>query len=187
MAFNNDKTIWIDPDTGTAYDLAAFKSFVTAYEIKPDKQAEAFSVSVRVGFSNHTYSRARKDEEANQIIDTQHRKDGTTEQRVFCQDRWAFCQDIQSIIENLGLQRCLEGNSKNIIYRQEQASQVAAHDGWYICMRLDYRENRKPAFELWIRSVHWRGNRPVDIRSHGGQKFRNLLSQFAKKKGVFKP
>lgn len=187
MAFNNEKTVWVDPDTGTAYDLEAFKSFVTTYEIKPNKQAEPFSVSVRIRFSNHAYSRTRKDEEANQVIDTQQRRDGTTEQRVFCQDRWAFCQGLTGVIENLGLHKCLEGGGQDIIYRQEQASQIAAHDGWYICMRLDYRENRKPAFELWIRSVHWRRNRPVDIRNHGGQKFRHLLSQFAKKKGVLRP
>ena len=187
MAFNQDKTTWTDPDTGTAYKLTVFKSFVTTYEIKPDKGSDPFSVSVRVEFSNHCYSRERKGEPANQVIDTQHRRDDTTEQRVFCPDRWRFCQGLPGIIENLGLQKCLEGGGRDIIYRQEQRSQVAAHDGWYICMRLDYRENRNPAFELWVRSVHWRRNRPVDIRNHGGQKFRQLLSQFAKKKGVFQP
>jgi len=186
MAFNNDKTTWTDPDTNTAYALSAFSSFVTTYEIKPDKEAEPFSVPVRVIFSNHCYSRERKDEPANQIIDTQHRRDGTIEERVFCKLRWDFCQALPMIIENLGLQKCLAGD-REIIYRQEQKSGVVAHDGWYICMRLDYRKKKDPAFELWVRSVHWRQNRPVDIRNHGGQKFRQLLSQFAKKKGVVKP
>ena len=186
MAFNNEKTTWMDPDPNTAYALSAFNSFVTTYEIKPDKEGEPFSVPVRVIFSNHCYSRERKEEQANQIIDTQHRRDGTTEERVFCQKRWKFCQDLPMIIENLGLQKCFSGD-RDIIYRQEQKSGVAAQDGWYICMRLDYREKKGPAFELWVRSVHWRRNRPVDIRNHGGQKFRQLLSQFAKKKGVFEP
>lgn len=185
MAFNNDKTTWTDPDTKTPYSLSVFRSFETTYEIKPDKNGETFSVRVRVNFSNHCYSRERKDESANQIIDRQHRKDGTIEERVFCQSRWDFCQNLPEIIENLGLQRCFEGD-RDIIYRQERRSQVGAHDGWYICMRLEYRKKKNPAFELWVRSVHQRSNRPVNIRNHGGQKFRQLLSKFAKKKGVFK-
>lgn len=184
MPFNHDRSAWTDPDTGTTYDLGVFKPFTTTYEIKPRKDAEPFSVEVLVRFSNHCYSRTRKGEAEHHIIDTQQHRNGMVDERVFCVDRWTFCQNVRTVIDELALKRCLEGGSKEILYRQEQPSQVAAHDGWYLCMRLEHRKGRTPPLSLSVRSVHWRTNRPADIRRHGGQKFREILSRFAKSKGL---
>lgn len=175
---------WVDPKTKSTYDLRHMQGFITPFEVKLSKSAPITSINAKISFSNHCFSRTRTDDnENNQVISQETKRDGTIEERVFCTSRWEFSKKLPSIIKDLAYKNCLEGGSREILYRQEDHSNPGQHDGWYICMRLDYKRNRNPQLEIWVRSAHWRPNRPVDIRSHGGKRFCMLLSEYLKSKG----
>lgn len=163
---------WVDPDTGIEYDLLHMESFETQFEVKLSKSDPVTTVNAKIVFSNHCFSRTRTDDDADRHVIAVEKY----EERVFCANRWEFSKRLPDIIRELGYKGCLQGGSKEILYRQEDRSNPRDHDGWYICMRLDF----KAGLEIWIRSTHWRPNRPIDIRSHGETRFCILLSGYLK-------
>lgn len=173
---------WIDQDTGKEYELQHMKSFTTQFEVILTKDKQKQTIKARVSFSNHCFSKKREEgDNQNQVIDSQRKRDGTFEERVFCPERWEFSKTLPVIIKDLTYKSCLEGGSKEIIYRQE-GQKPQDHAGWYICMRLDFKKDKDPPVEIWVRSAHWRSNRPVDIRSHGVRRFCVFLSGYLKSK-----
>jgi hypothetical protein len=106
----------------------------------------------------------------------ERKKDSSLEDRVFCPDRWTFSKTIPDIIENLEYKGCFGGNSKQLIFRQELPKNAGSHEGWYLCLKLDYSPNK--GLELRVTSCHYRLNRPTNIRSHGSTRFYVLLNKF---------
>jgi hypothetical protein len=165
---------WIDPDSEMEYDLRHMESFTTPFEVKLYKGDPGSFVNARIIFSNHCYSRTRRDSDADRHVISIEQY----EERVFCVDRWRFSQKLPAIIKDLTYKACLQGGSKEILYRQEDRSAPGQHDGWYICMRFAF----KSGLEIWVRSAHKRANRPNDIRGRGEKRFCMLLSEYLKGK-----
>lgn len=170
---------WVNPKTGEEYELSHLKGFQTSFEVKLGENIE--NVDVRVEFANHCYTKKQEEGEKEPIVCIEKRRDGTKEERVFCPKRWEFSKLLPDIITGLNYKTCLQGNSHEIVYRQEKSNNLGGHDGWYICMKLDYKSNRTPSLELWVRSAHFRPNRPNDVRG-GLTKFCILLSKYLKSK-----
>lgn len=180
--YDRENFQWIDPSTSEIYRLDHMESFVTPFEVKLSKELPKESVDVRVYFSNHCFSRTKTDEDQNDtILDTVRKRNGVMEHRVFCPQRWEFSKRLPGIIKDLDYKLCLEGGNKEILYRQED-NKPGSHAGWYICMKLDFKKDNPTQLELWIRSAHWRPNRPAGIRRHGGTRFNMLLSNYLKSK-----
>lgn len=177
---NDDRSTWTDPDTEVNYDLDHFLSFTTAYEIRfPNETRE---VETLISFSNHCYTRSwREGDDERYIVDRQTLKNGNEDIRVFCSERWAFSVNLREIIEELLYKTCLMGGNQEILYRQEDAPRPGDHSGWYICMRLAYRPDEDIPFQIWVRSVHHRDNRPEDVRG-GPTKFCILAKRYLEKR-----
>ncbi|KAA8976137.1 hypothetical protein [Halospina sp. K52047b] len=173
---------WDDPVTGLRYSLEAFDHFETCFWIKRDKASEPQPVDVFVRVSNHCYTRKRKDEPSEAIMDTQRHRSGTVEERVFCPDRWQFGQGLPTIINSLADKRCWEGDALEVFYRHEGAPAPQSPEGWYLCFRLDYRRNKSIPVQLTIRSIHWRPNQPQGVRRHPPIPFKKLLARFLNRK-----
>lgn len=172
---------WIDKNTGIVYDLQHMKSFFTNFEVKFNRE-NFDTVVAEVFFSNHCWTRKRLPEDLdNQVVDSRILKDGSIEERIFCVERWEFSKNLPNIINNLNYKVCLLGGKKEILYRQE-CSAVGSHAGWYICIRLDYKRHLANPLQIWVRSAHYRPNRPEDIRRHGGVKFCILLKDYLNSK-----
>lgn len=172
---------WTDENTNIVYDLQHMKSFSTDFEIKFNKEIHEI-VRADIIFSNHCWTRKRLPGDLdNQVVDRYSLRDGTVEERVFCVDRWEFSKSLPEIINALNYKLCLVGGSREILYRQESSS-VGSHAGWYICIRLDFKRNHATPLQLWVRSAHYRSNRPEDIRRHGGAKFCILLKDYLNSK-----
>lgn len=166
-----------DPVTGKEYSLEHLRPRTVSYNIKVNKEPK--TVTVRVHFSRHCYSRTKKDADPPEsVILEENRSGGFAEQRVFCPHRWEFSRQLPEIIEQLHHKGCLIGSSE-IFYRQEGAPSQGAHEGWYICARLSASKKHQN-LTMSIRSVHYRNNRPVDIRGRGVTKFYVVLERFYK-------
>ncbi|HCD74762.1 MAG TPA: hypothetical protein DEQ58_04775 [Alcanivorax sp.] len=177
---NDDRSVWTDPDTGVEYELDHFLAFRTTYEIKFSDGTR--DVEALVSFSNHCHTRSMEDgDDERYIVDRQRRRDGIEDIRIFCHRRWGFSVDLRDKIRDLLYKQCFMGGSQEILYRQEEVQRPGEHAGWYICMRLDYKEYDDPPFQIWVRSVHWRPNRPYGIRG-GPKKFCILLKQYLERK-----
>lgn len=177
---NDDRSVWTDPDTGVDYELDHFLSYRTPYEIRFN--GEETEVEALVSFSNHCFTRTMKDgDDERYIVDRQTLKDGTEDIRIFCHRRWNFSLGLRDMISNLLYKQCFQGKSHDILYRQEHMPRPGDHAGWYICMRLDYKEYDDPPFQIWVRSVHWRPNRPNDIKG-APKKFFMLVKQYLERK-----
>jgi len=178
---DTDRATWTDPETGEEYDLSHFLTFETAYEIKFRDGTED-EIQTLVRFSNHCYTRSMKEgDDERHIVDRQPRRGGIEDIRVFCPYRWEFSLKLRAILETLLFKQCLTGSNQEILYRQEDASPPGDQAGWYICMRLDYKEDRDPSLEISVRSVHWRPNRPEDTRG-GPKRFCILLRQYLERR-----
>lgn len=170
---------WVVPNTGEMYQLDHLKPCNIKFQIKLGEKIEL--VDARVIFSNHCYTKKRE-KDNNDLIDIEEKKkDGTTEQRVFCIKRWNFSKGLPEIIKNLNYKVCLQGGNKEIIYRLETSKPGQHYEGWYICIKLDYKPSKETKLELWVRSVHYRTNRPNDIRG-SATKFCILLTNYLKSK-----
>jgi len=175
-----ERWTWTDPDTDAEYALDHFRSYRTAYEIKFSEETQ--EVGAWVHFSNHCYTRSMKEgDDQRYIVDRQRLRDGTEDVRVFCHDRWRFSRDLRAMIGDLLYKVCFSGSGRDILYRQEGSRFSGDHAGWYICMRLDYREEDDPPFQIWVRSVHWRPNRPHGIRG-APRKFCVLVKRYLERK-----
>lgn len=175
------REFWDDPLTGQRYPLVAFQSFTTHFMIKHDRASDPVAVPVFVRVSNHCYTRKRDGEPDEAVFDTQTHKDGTLEERVFSPERWAFAQELPNVIQYLADKQCLESNRGDMFYRQEGKPTQQSHEGWYWCLRLDYRHNKEIPVQLSVRSVHWRHNRPNDTRGKM-IRFKILLARFLNRK-----
>ncbi|ALG68418.1 hypothetical protein [Beggiatoa leptomitoformis] len=118
---------WVNPDTGEEYDISHLKGFQTSFEVKLDNEIK--NIDVRVEFSYHCYTKKQEDGGKEPVFRIETRKDGTKEERVFCPKRWEFSKSLPDIIRGLNYKGCLQGNSHEIIYRQEQSSNQGGHDG----------------------------------------------------------
>lgn len=168
----------IDPLTGIEYSLLHLHGFNTKYEIRDGQ--ETVLVDIRVHFSTHCYTKSREDNDPDHVVLYRERKrDGSIDERVFCERRWNFSQRLPGIIQDLHSKLCHEGGSGELFYRQEDASQVGAHDGWYICIRMNVSD-RHQNLVMSVRSAHHRHNRPCDIRG-GTRRFYALLSRYYRK------
>lgn len=181
MSNHGKNNQWIDPISEVSYDLGHLEPFETGFKIKLSKNAPLTDIQGKVIFSKHCYSRKKTEsDDPSHIITTERKRDGTIEDRVFCPNRWDFSIRIPEIIKNLNDKLCLEGNRRHIVFRQEDKTPPSGHDGWYICMNLNYRKERDPQFELRVTSAHWRPNRPDGMRPGGSTRFGVLLSRYLK-------
>lgn len=83
-------------------------------------------------------------------------------------------------MKDLAFKGCFGGDSKRVLYRQEQPKHAGSHEGWYLCMYLKYSNQR--GLEIQVTSCHYRLNRPNNIRTHGTVKFFVILNRFMKGK-----
>jgi len=174
---NIRKKKWIDSKTGDMYDLSHTTPTIFEFGVKLSRDAEIEKIQVKVFFSNHCYS--RECFENDPVHFREEKRNGTVENRTFCVDRWEFSKKLPRIISELGNKTCLQGGQKEVLYRLEDSDPVNPSHGWYLCMRMGYRPNKIPSIELSVRSIHWRSNRPIDIRG-GSQRFYVLLSKLIK-------
>jgi len=177
---------WTDPATGKEYCLKHLRNTVNTYQVMLDKGKPLIDVPVQVYYSNHCYSRGREPGDPDDWVLPGARKlrDGRLDERVFCPDRWDFSLALPAIICNLADKGCYQGDHQEILYRLEGANPRDREQGWYICIRLSFRENNTPNVALNVRSVHWRPNKPFDIgRGHGTQRFYALLAKLLKRHG----
>jgi len=157
------------------YSTEHLRPFDITYSIKIDGQPKDVTLSVH--FSNHCYTRSRKEGDSDEDVLFQEKKrHGIIDERVLCNERWEFSKSLPEIIQDLHGKGCFIGGSKEIFYRQELPAKGNIHAGWYICARLG-ASNTHQNLTLSIRSVHWRNNRPIDIRG-GPKRFYALLAQF---------
>jgi hypothetical protein len=168
---------WVNRDTGEEYELSHLKGFQTSFKVKLDGN-NIENVDVRVEFSNHCYTEEQKEGGKEEVVCTEMTKYGLVE-RVFCPKRWEFSKRLPDIIRGLNYNPCLQGDSHKIVYRHEKSNNRRGNDGWYICIKLDYKSNRTPSPELWVRSTHFRYNRPIDSRG-GLTWFCVLLAKYLK-------
>ncbi|GGD43877.1 hypothetical protein GCM10007235_14810 [Pseudoxanthomonas indica] len=134
-------------------------------------------VNVRVYYSNHCWTRTRKDEPEDTVLFYEHHSDWVDE-RVFCETRWKFSLQLPEIVASLPHSLCLRGRSKQIFYRVKADESKDGYAGWYVCARLRAIQ-KKQEITLSIRSVHYRTNRPEDTRG-GPQRFWALFWDFYK-------
>lgn len=138
---------------------------------------ESYAVTVRVHYSNHCWTKTRKDESEDAILFYEHHSDWV-DARVFCQTRWEFSLQLPEIVASLSHSLCLPGRSKEIFYRVKADKEKGGHAGWYVCARLNAIQS-KQEITLSIRSVHYRTNRPEDTRG-GPRRFWALFWDFYK-------
>ena len=167
-----------DPVSGNEYSLEHLQPRTFSYNIKVNKEPKIITLGIL--FSPHCYTRTKDDTDPpDSVILEENRKGGRIEQRVFCPHRWKFSKQLPEIIEQLHHKGCLIGGNGEIFYRQEGAPSQGAHDGWYICARLNASAKHQN-LTMSIRSVHYRNNRPADIRGRGITKFYVVLERFYK-------
>lgn len=165
------------PVTEVTYCLRHLKSFQMTYDIHVEKKP--VKVQIRILFSNHCYTRSRKDNDPDHaVLFIENKRNGQVDQRVFCQERWDFSKKLPIIIQEFHSKTCLPGGRKELFYRQESPAPGNLHEGWYICVRLGASEKHKN-LTMSIRSAHYRTNRPVDTRG-SPRRFYALLSSFYK-------
>lgn len=164
-----------EPVSGDKYSLEHLRPRTVSYNIKVNKEPK--TVTLQVHFSPHCFSRTKNDDDPPEsVILEEVRRGGNIERRVFCPQRWEFSKNLPEIIEQLHHKGCLVGGGE-IFYRQENAPLQGAHEGWYICARLS-ASKKYQNLTMSIRSVHYRQNRPVDIRGRGVTKFYVILERF---------
>lgn len=166
---------WTCPTTGTVYCLNHLAPVVCQFSVKMKDDAPPVNVPVRVFFSSHCYSKAAKGNDP--IHFTENRRNGV-EERTFCTSRWEFSKRLPSIVKGIEIKRCLRGSEKSVLYRLEDSTLKNRNEGWYICMRLSFKEGKDIPVELSIRSVHYRTNPPHGVRREPPKPFRILLRKF---------
>ncbi|WP_226668995.1 hypothetical protein [Microbulbifer aggregans] len=173
---------WICPDTGTEYDLSHMADMTLSFNVMLKKGEEPVSFPCRVEFHNHCYTRGRKEGDTDeQVFIAEKRRGGEIEERVFCPERWDYSLRLPEILRNIVFKDCLQGDRKEILFRQEDRPDASSLKGWYLCMRFDYRKDLDPKLILRINSCHWRPNRPDGVRG-GPKRFLMLLAQFLRKR-----
>jgi hypothetical protein len=172
---------WTDPETGKVYSLDHLGDYLTNFEILVGDKL--YQLETRVSFSNHCYTRSMSedDDDQRQIVDVQHKRGGTVDRRVFCEKRWEFSLRLKDIISDIHDKMCFQGNRGSLIYRQEDKPSQQSHEGWYLCLDLEYTPGKKPELTIWVRSVHHRRNRPHNIRSKPNR-FKILAKRFLESK-----
>ena len=164
----------LDHATGETRSLKHLRPFTVTYNIRVD--GEPVEVGLNVHFTNHCFTRSKKEEDpAESVLYRERHRQGEVE-RVFCQNRWGFSQGLPDIIKSLPDKLCFRGGSKLLFYRQEGAPPHNSHAGWYLCVRFD-ASDRHQNLTMSVRSVHKRQNRPHDTRG-APTRFRVLLAQF---------
>lgn len=165
----------IDPASGKSYSLEHLKPFKVTYGIKVS--GEPVDVPLHVHFSEHCYTRSRKDGDLDEaVLFREKKRGGQVDERVFCEARWEFSKSLPAIIKDLHSKGCYPGGSKEMFYRQENAPINNPQHGWYICTRLGVSQKHKN-LTMSVRSAHYRTNKPFDIRG-GTKRFYALLAQF---------
>lgn len=137
---------------------------------------EAFLVDVSVYYSNHCWTKSRKDEPEEAVLFSEKKRDGDIDERVFCPERWSFSRQLPAMVQTISHAMCLPGGSKEIFYRLKANLKDGPNAGWYVCARLDVSQARKE-ITLSIRSAHYRFNRPEDIRG-APKRFWAVFSDF---------
>ncbi|MFQ3245581.1 MAG: hypothetical protein ACI9SP_002229 [Arenicella sp.] len=169
--------VWINPKTNEEFDLSHCSNFVTPFRIKRPKTKVLKNIDARVLLSSHCFNRKRPESDViSTTYEMEKKGDGSIEDRVFCPDRWEFSKKIPGIIQDLEYRGCFGGNSKQLIFRQELPKKAGSHEGWYLCLKLNYSSNK--GLEIRVTSCHYRLNRPTNIRSHGSTRFYVLLNKF---------
>ena len=167
---------WTDPETEEVYSLDHLEDYLTDFEILVGD--ELWQLETRVVFSNHCYTRSMSEGDDPQlIVDKQPKKDGSIDTRVFCEKRWEFSLRLKEIIGEIHNKLCFQGNRGSVIYRQEDKPGLQSHEGWYICLDLEYTPGDDPELTMWVRSVHYRRNRPDNIRPKPNR-FKILAKRF---------
>lgn len=133
---------------------------VLRVEVRIDGQP--FLVNVRVYYSNHCWTRTRKDEPEDRVLIREYHAGGVDE-RIFCQHRWTFSRQLPGMIHSISHALCLRGRSREVFYRVKPDPENGSNAGWYACVRLGANHARKE-ITLSVRSLHYRTNRPADIR-----------------------
>lgn len=123
---------------------------------------EAFLVNVHVHYSNHCWTKARKGEPSESVLFREHHRGGVDE-RVFCEQRWQFSKQLPAMIGAISHALCLRGGSNEVFYRMKDDPGKGRKAGWYACIRLAANQTQKE-ITLSVRSVHYRTNRPADVR-----------------------
>lgn len=164
----------IDFATGNAYSLEHLAPFAVTYQILVE--GEPVDVTLHVHFPNHCYTRSRHDSDPDEAVLIPEPDDRSDEERVFCINRWNFSQKLPDIIKNLHSKGCFPGGSKEIFYRQEDPPRAGHVAGWYLVFRLGVSNTHKN-LTMSVRSVHYRYNKPYDIRG-GSRRFYIILQQF---------
>lgn len=160
--------------TGKIYSVEHLRPFPVTYSIKIKDEHK--DISLQVLFSNHCYTRSRKKADLDEDVLFSEPRRNSVDERVFCEERWRFSQELPAIIRALHNKLCFSGKSKELFYRQEKPTRPGEHAGWYICAKLGYSQKHQN-HTLSIRSVHWRTNRPIDIRG-GSKRFYVLLAKY---------
>lgn len=171
----SDDHKWTCPDTGQGYCLKHLVPAVHQFSVKMNNDSEPVNVPVRVFFSNHCYSKTAEGNDPHHFKEQKHHG---VEIRTFCPSRWEFSRRLPEIIKDIGMKRCLLGGEKSVLYRLEDSTLRNRNEGWYICMKFSFKEDKDIPVELSIRSVHYRTNPPHGIRRGPPKPFRILLRRF---------
>jgi len=174
-----DKEV-VDNVTGETYSLDHLKSFPVTYGIKVD--GNPVDVTVYIHFSEHCYTRSRKDGDPDEaVLIREKKKNGDVDERVFAKSRWEFSKSLPDILKALHGQWCFMGNNKEMFYRQEGKILSNSHGGWYICARFGI-SHKHQNLTINIRSVHYRENRPHGIRREAKRFFVLLARYYSEKR-----
>lgn len=174
---------FIDPVTQQEYSLLGFKSFDQEFCFF-DKHKRPVNLTVWISFANHCYTRKKQHTDPDEaVIVVEERQGGEKEERVFDLERWTYSQGLHELIKNdLRSSHCLVGGSGEVVYHHERdpGAPLRTEAGWYICGRFNVMIHRRK-MGLSIRSVHYRNNRPGNIRHISKKRFYNLISDFYSK------
>jgi hypothetical protein len=91
-------------EAGQVFDLTHLHPFAFSLELVASDHHDAKVIEIRVGFSNHTFTRGRKPD------------DGSIQfygDRTLCHQRYPLSHSLPTIVMNLGSRNCFYANQEN--------------------------------------------------------------------------
>lgn len=132
---------------------------VIEIEFEPEKGSPRVRVPILVHYANHCFTRTRRPDDADEDVLFREWRNGRFEERVWCEDRARFSQQLPAIMSRLGSLLCMRGDQKEMMYRVEGPGPRKG-ESWYVCMKMSLKRATGEVF-ISVRSVHARTNKPL--------------------------
>lgn len=163
-SFNKSTFEWVNPVTHQVFSLAHLKPFFLDLTYLDKRTNQQVTVSARVSFSPHCYSREIKALDDPQLTVVTERKGTQDVDRIFDLERWNHSISLVGKLQSIHKISCKRDADNQVVIYFEQQDKRSQSNGWYTFIRVQVDPRFPNILQLEVRTTHRRPNHPSSAK-----------------------